>query len=299
MIISKREHRLDETLSAIESSPFGKTCELLVVDASEGALSSIQREHPGVRWIDFEAPTGRSMTIPHQRNLGVSLAKGEIIVLTDAGWLPAADWLERLTRPIMEEGEKIVAGPVRSGGIHHRQSHQGSYVLEWPTANVAFEKSVWAALGGFDESFDYGSDVDFSWRAVSAGCKIRWVDEAVVFRDSGDWRRQLKRSYVYGKARTKLYRKHPGRRRALVTTDPVPLGFALFLLGSPIGLVFPAYFLILAVPLWRVRHSDSPFFDVLNGFVLAIGALVELVNSAKRSSTPRPVESSDSNTAMP
>lgn len=281
VIISKNELSLEQTLSSIESSPPGEPREILVVDASQGSLSSVRSKHPRVRWIDFQAPPGRNITIPHQRNLGVSEAMGDIVVFTDAGCIPEPEWLERLTHPIINEGERIAAGPVRSGGLHEGRPVQGEYVSECPTVNVAFEKSVWSALGGFDETFDYGSDIDFSWRAVHAGFRIRWIEKAVVSHDWGDRRRQLKRFYVYGKARTKLYRKHPEHRQSLLTTDRMLLGFSLFILGLPVGIWFPAYFLILAIPIWRVRHSDSVGLNLVYECVLAIGALVEFVRPTR------------------
>ena len=278
VIISKKEQGLSETLNSIEASPIGESCEVVVVDASQGSLSAIRDAHPRIRWIDFPPIPNRSVTIPHQRNMGVASAKGEIIAYTDAGCVPEAEWLERLIQPIIDGDEEFVAGPVKLDGSPYPPISRGAYVSECPTINVAFKKSVWTTLGGFDESFLYGSDIDFSWRAVQSGIRIRWVEDAVVSHDWGSWRRQLRRSYVYGVAKTKLYRKHPGRWKALFTTDPGPLAYACALLGAPLGIIFPSYFLILAIPLWRNRRSEQPLLAVLNGFVFSIGAMIELVN---------------------
>ena len=277
VIISKNERGLDETLTSIESSPSSALREIVVVDASQGSLSAISEKHPEVRWIDFPPLAERSVTIPHQRNLGVAEATGEIIVFIDAGCVADPNWLEELTRPILEGQEQFVAGAVKHDGSPYPPRRRGNYVSECPTMNVAFKKTVWSSLGGFDESFFYGSDIDFSWRVVASGIKIRWAETALISHDWGPWRRQLRRSYVYGVAKTKLYRKHRARWPVLFTSDPGPLAYAAFLLGTPFGMIFPSYFLILAIPLWRNRRSDAPVFAVINAFVNSIGSLVELV----------------------
>ena len=75
------------------------------------------------------------------------------------------------------------------------------------TINLAFRREVFDTVGGFDEGFAYGSDTDFSWRVTDAGYRIRSVPDAIALHDTGTLRRQLRRSYLYGKARVRLYRK--------------------------------------------------------------------------------------------
>jgi GT2 family glycosyltransferase len=63
---------------------------------------------------------------------------------------------------------------------------------------------VHGLVGGFDESFDYGSDIDFSWRLRDAGVRLRSVPEARVEHDWGSHSRQLRRAFRYGQARRQL-----------------------------------------------------------------------------------------------
>src|ERR1700689_4356397 len=92
IIVNKNDRLLDQTLDALE--PFvGRTLsEVLVVDASNGALDDIRTSHPWATWIDFKQPPGVRITIAHQRNVGIRQAKGDIIVFTDAGCLPEDGW---------------------------------------------------------------------------------------------------------------------------------------------------------------------------------------------------------------
>ena len=64
--------------------------------------------------MQFERPPGVRVSIPHQRNVGVAAAHGEIIVFTDAGCRPEPGWLAHLVDPL-REGEHVAGGPYLSG----------------------------------------------------------------------------------------------------------------------------------------------------------------------------------------
>lgn len=261
VIISKDEPSLDETLTDVASqlSSLAEPGEIVVVDASGGRLDDIRLRHAQtVRWVDFQPPPGVRVSIPHQRNVGVREARGDVIVFTDAGCRPLPGWLERLVAPLRAD-ESVTAGVSQdmAGQIKYElppeHSGEATYLRESPTLNFAFRRAAFDAVGGFDESFQYGSDVDFSWRLNDMGYRIRCVPDAIIRHDYGSPRRQRRRSYVYGKARARLYRKHRARRRQVLRDDPMVVVYPLFLLGLPLTLVFPLYPLLLLIPAWRNR----------------------------------------------
>ena len=283
VVISKDEPFLDDTLRRVEQQRVDVAdlaeVEILVVDASSGRLDGVRRSHPGVRWIDFTPPAGADpVSIPHQRNLGVRSAAGEVIVFTDAGCTPQAGWLRRLSLPVLHD-EWLAAGGVRSLHPDFRMYNTAApgpmYVEECSTINLAFRREVFDRLGGFDESFRYGSDVDFSWRARDNGYRIRRVPDADVHVDWGGWRRQLRRSHAYGRARVRLYRKHPERVRQILRRDPVVVVWPLFILGLPIAMRHPRYLLLLAVPAWRNR-AVGPGRVIVDHLAYGLGVLTEL-----------------------
>ena len=285
IVISKDEEKLADTLAALavhiatDEIRDHHDIEVMVVDASEGRLAHIADVNPSVRWIDFTPPAGVRISIPHQRNAGVDAALGEIIVFTDAGCIPAEGWLARLVEPMVSEGEQVTCGPMSLGDSVYspeRGAPVPRYVQEAPTANLAFRRELVEDVGGFDEQFEYGSDVDFTWRLIAQGTRIRYVRDAVVDHDWGSFRRQLKRSRQYGQARIRLYRKHRNRQRTLLAHDPVPVLYPLYIIGLPLALRYRSYLLLVAIPLWRARKRPYPFRVVACHFAEGIGGLREL-----------------------
>jgi GT2 family glycosyltransferase len=307
------DETLADLTSQIHSSVISQESEILVVDASAGRLDDIRRAHSGaVRWLDFEPPAGVRVSIPHQRNAGVRQAKGDIIVFTDAGCRPRPGWLDRLVAPLEAGGcDDVTAGVSQDldgdvvyklpsdapdGKKRHRigritrpvsrgddppcppgadQDGEPRYLREAPTLNLAFRREVFDKVGGFDERFEYGSDVDFTWRLGDLGYRIRCVPDAVVRHDYGPQGRQHRRAFRYGKARARLYRKHAGRRKYILRDDACAVLYPLFILGLPLTLLFPPYPLLLLIPAWRNR-SEGMLRVVVDHLWFGWGVLAEL-----------------------
>jgi hypothetical protein len=283
VVICRDERQLGLTLRGLEheASSLDSRCELILVDASQGRLEHIRRAHPDVRWINFTPPHRVRVSIPHQRNAGLRAARGDLIAFTDAACRPRPGWLRALAAPLLSGGEQVTAGAVTSPGrrpaLHDtRAAALGPYLDECPTINMAFRKACWKKVGGFDESFEYGSDIDFSWRLVEAGFQIRWVPEAVVEHDWGGLGRRLRRSFQYGRARARLYRKHRRRLGTLWRSDPVVVAYPLFLLGLPLSVRYPMYPALLLIPAWRNR-ADGALRVLVDHLLFGAGVLAEVV----------------------
>lgn len=284
IVISKDEPALAATLDALQAeiAALGSewSAEVLVVDASEGRLDDVRATHPWARWVDFQRPPGVGVSIPHQRNRGLGEAQGDIIVFTDAGCTPVPGWLPKLVQPVADGSESATCGPAWVGEHMYgtqRGEHQPEYVEEAATINLAVSRDVFEVVGGFDERFAYGSDVDFSWRAVSHGFRLRWLPEAAVVHDWGTFRRNLKRSRQYGAARVRLYAKHRDRARRLLRDDPVIALYPLYMLAAPFFLLRGrfGYFSLLLLPLYRNRRRPHPERIVVFHLAEGVGSLQE------------------------
>lgn len=290
VVVSKDEPQLGATLDVLQaqlSAEVGRgvaeASEVVVVDASARRLDALRSARPWVRWVDFEPPAGAGVTIAAQRNAGVKASRGEVVVFVDSGCVPCEGWLGRLVAPIARGDELVVSG--RATGAHNtfeRAVPSGKlyYLEEAPTINLAVHRSVFERVGGFDEGFAYGSDVDFTWRVVDAGLRIRYEPLASVEHDWGDFARRMRRARQYGAARARLYRKHRRRVLRALYEDPVPFVYPLWILGLPIALKRPAYLLLLAVPLWRARKHEGPAEVVLAHLLQGVGSLTEVTSWA-------------------
>lgn len=285
VIISKDERSLGNTLSDMigQGRDLGEPSEIVVVDASDGRLDHIRQDHVGeVRWIQFEQPVGVSVSIPHQRNAGIQAARGDIIVFTDAGCRPEPRWLRHIVAPLLKD-EHVTAGLTLatpgSSTLYDcdaQRAMKSRYLTECPTINLAFRREAVDAIGKFDETFAYGSDVDFTWRLSDGGYRIRSVPEAVVRHDWGGRRRQLRRSYLYGKARMRLYRKHRARLRHVLQDDPMAVIYPAFLIGLPLTFIFPFYPAFLLIPAWRNRANGAARV-LIDHLAYGVGVIAELV----------------------
>jgi cellulose synthase/poly-beta-1,6-N-acetylglucosamine synthase-like glycosyltransferase len=284
VIISKDEESLDGTLADVtcQAASLGEPTEVIVVDASGGRLDHIRLCHQAtVRWIPFEQPPGVRISIPHQRNAGVRAARGDVIVFTDAGCRPEPEWLARLTAPLAK-GEHVTAGLTLatpgSSGLYDqgaRHSMTSRYLAECSTINLGFDREAFETAGAFDETFAYGSDTDFSWRLTRSGYRIRGVPDAVVRHDWGGRRRQMRRSYQYGRARMLLYRKHGMNLGQVLRAEPMSVVYPAFLVGLPLTLIFPLYPALLLIPAWRNR-ANGAVRVLVDHLVFAAGILTEL-----------------------
>ena len=299
VVISKNEDFLSETLQALEAQCAASAAECVVVDASGGGLSQIRDANPWVRWHDFRGPDGRSVTIPHQRNLGVSIATGDVIAFCDAGGVPENGWLSRLTSPILDGSAAATGGPIRS---RYRSSYgtmndvpTGAPLPMVVTSNFAFARELFDRIGGFDERFDYGSDTDFGWRIEEAGENVVSVRDAVMSIDWGDRRRQLRRDLRYGEAKVRQWLWRRDRRRRIVEESPEILVYPLLFLTTPLAILaavvtrrwlvvgpwIGAYAIVVLRDVWFGRRIDS----MLDHFMVTFGICKELASAAARRRT--------------
>ena len=180
VIASVRATRLVFLLDALERQTLDRSrYEVIVVRAHADANA------PGVTFIDSEL-AGPAVL----RNRGVRAARADLLAFTDDDCRPAPDWLERLVeRAARERGDFILQGRTepdpderdRLYGLARSQFIVGP--SPWFEAcNILYPRELFERMGGFDERFDGGGeDADLGLRAVEAGARRVYVDEARVW----------------------------------------------------------------------------------------------------------------------
>lgn len=128
------------------------------------------------------------------RNRCLTLARGRVLAFTDADCTPHPTWLSEGLAALDRTGRDLVAGrvavypehrPPRPVELYEMESAfpQEKYVRSMSfgvTANLFVDRSVFEAVGPFDESLLSGGDREFCERAVRAGHGIDYADAAVV-----------------------------------------------------------------------------------------------------------------------
>lgn len=196
-----RAASLRRTLAALATVriPAGASAEIVVVDngSTDDTAAAVREAAAGsvpLRYVSEPQP-GQSRA----RNRGLAEARGEIIVFTDDDIIPAADWLERLCAPILNEQAEVAAGcvhmapdllqPWMTAAHCAWLADTGTLNLQEPGrlvgANMAFSKSVLAKVPAFDlelgpGALGFGDDTLFSQQLKAAGYKIAPAFDAVV-----------------------------------------------------------------------------------------------------------------------
>lgn len=125
------------------------------------------------------------------RNLGIDIARDEIIAMTDAGCIVERDWLEKITKPFSSPDVEVVAGYYHPSGKSSFSKAEFVFLGVSPskfddkflpsTRSMAFKKSIWEKVGGFPENLkDTAEDTGFNYKLVKNGVKITPLKNAQV-----------------------------------------------------------------------------------------------------------------------
>lgn len=245
------------------------------------------------------------------RNLGVSLAQGELIMFTDADCAPAHDWLEQMSAPLQDETITGVKGAyaTRQTAIvarlvqlefaeRYARLSKHRYVDFFDTHALALRQSALQAAGPFDTFFPAANneDVDLAYRLAARGYRLVFNPNARVYHQHPDtWRGYLRQKFWRGYWRMQVYQRYPHKMLAdTYTPQALKLQVALvflLLIALPfawwLALACGTLLLASGVSLFRLvwRHDRAllpflPFFlfarALAIGFGSALGALTIL-----------------------
>jgi len=203
--------------------------ELVVVDnASRDRTADVLHAYDTKLRVLHERTRGAAAA----RNAGVAAARGELVAFVDADCVAHKDWLRNIVRPFAEGGDWIVGGRIaarepgnpieRFGDRIHDNSKsiaaRPPYVI---TMNCCLSLDVLRTLGGFDERFLRSQDVDLSYRAVQAGYRFVYRDDAIVYHRHPETLWALfRKGFQHGKSSIHVFKRHHdflvshgGRRR--------------------------------------------------------------------------------------
>ena len=218
-----RPRKLEECLAALARLEYPRDdYEVVVVDDGSREPVKVAGHGAAVR-VERRPNAGPAAA----RNRGVAAARGRWVAFTDDDCRPAADWLTMLERPLLA-GAAAVAGRAVNAlpDIPFATASQEliDHLLRWynrdpadarfgTTNNMAVDREVLGAAGGFDESFSRaaGEDRELVHRLREGGHRIAYEPRArVEHHHDLHLRGFLRQHHAYGRAAA-LFRRRAGR----------------------------------------------------------------------------------------
>ncbi len=179
------EKTLGRCLDSLIKQTYGNY-EIIVVDNNsiDGTKEIIDKfgsKSNKIRYI-FEPQQGRSLA----RNAGINNSSGDIIAMLDSDCVATDDWLEEISKPIINDNESIVMGSEKeaknnywSKNIQDANSHfndnafDDKYINHIDTKNFAIKKALMKKYM-FDESLKAMEDFDLYLRLKKVS-KVRFL----------------------------------------------------------------------------------------------------------------------------
>lgn len=193
---------LAEVLDSLEKQTMCPTCfEVIVVDncsTDSTAEMMAERQRRGAIDLHYVRQTENRGQI-HSRNVGASKARAPILAFTDSDCRTHPNWLESAVKALESNPKAAIAcGPVRDKPEQPVRffslpifANEGEN-LTYPACNIAYRKTVFDSVGGFDESAwvgdlaekSYGdSDTDLAWKVKRQGHPVAFVPEMLVYHE--------------------------------------------------------------------------------------------------------------------
>lgn len=165
------------------------------------------------------------------RNLGITKAKGEIIIFLDDDSLPTENWLSATIKAwetysdfdgiggyIASEPTDSMYCRVNSDYFNwYLEQHvSGDHCTFLVTCNAGYKKAALEKIGLFDDRYKKasGEDRDLNIRLLKMGGRLRLDKNILVYhdRDLTFWS-FARKNYNYGKAAFEIYRRYPEQKR--------------------------------------------------------------------------------------
>jgi mycofactocin system glycosyltransferase len=244
--VMNRADELRRCLSSLTELSYPKEkLQIIVVD--DGSIDS----SPQVA-LEFGAmmiPSGGVGRGPAAaRNVGASVADGEIMAFIDSDCSASKEWLSQLIPAFNDNAMAAVGGAVDgmcsesavdryeavmsslSIGTRERVGNSGTDTFYLPSCNLLVRRSAFRSVGGFDDSMHVGEDVDLTWRLRDRRWSICFLPLGnILHAHRSSIRSFMSRRFDYGTSEGILQILHPSRRKRMVIPPILALILALCL----------------------------------------------------------------------
>lgn len=222
-----RKEQLKECLYSIFNQNYSRPQDIEVIvindgsnDGTELLLDKISGESPFIFKFFNQMKSGSYSA----RNFGIKNSKGNVICFTDDDCIANEDWLKELIKGFENQDVGCVCGEILGRGgtslvdrfssrfniLSQKRTLSHEFLPFSQTANTAYRREVFDAIGYFDENLVSGGDADFGWRMqIYTNFKLVFNEDAVVYHKHRTTLKGLFRQYFrYGYGSVLLYKKY-------------------------------------------------------------------------------------------
>ncbi len=244
-------HRVLETLSQQYDN---EHCEIIVVDGMsvDGTRAEIARFINANPQVSVRLVDNPLKHIPAALNLGISSARGDIIVRMDAHSVPSENYVRTCVAGL-RSGENAVIGmpwniqpatdtataraialavghPFGIGDAKYRLHSEGQQAVDTVPFG-AFRRELWSQLGGFNEELLTNEDYEFNYRVRSAGGRVLLDGTAhAVYYARSSFKELARQYFRYGMWKAQMLKLHPQSIRLRHVVAPAFVASLLVLL---------------------------------------------------------------------
>jgi GT2 family glycosyltransferase len=225
---------IERCITSLCTQSYEGLYEVIVVDglSTDGTyerLQALQETHT------FTLLQNPKINAAAGRNIGIERAQGDYIAFIDADAVAAPDWLEQI-RSTFENSNAVGVGgpdllpedsselarmiglvmtsPLASGGrlnpsTQHVMMDEERWVEHIPTVNLCLTRAIFDEVGGFDEHFVKGQDLELSYRIIQAGYKLLYSPKIRVVHYRKETIMEFsKQIFKWAKAKIAILKKH-------------------------------------------------------------------------------------------
>lgn len=252
----------------------GSAYEIIVVDDG-----STDHTAEAVKGFDVKYFYQKNQGPAAARNLGVKMAKGDIVLFIDADCRATKNWIEEMVWPFKDPEIVGVKGVYKTGQrelvarfvqVEYENKYERMKKIKYidfiDTYSAGFRKEIFLQYGGFDTSFPTASveDQEFSFRLAKDGHKMVFQPDAVVYHlHPRNLKRYFRRKFYVAYWKVLVLKKHPQKlgtdshtpqslKSQILLTYGIGISLALtpfdpiFFLSALLSLMM---FLLIALPL--------------------------------------------------